>query len=288
MRDSRSSSHASGRVESLLDAARHALRDVPRFDREREEELVEAILSRTTRSTPRNRGARTWWISFAAALLVTSAGALVVASRGTRDLPARVAAALPPAAGPGALAPLEHGEPAGKARASENPLAFAREELVATASAEGRPKPGVDGDAPLELRLLEARAKGLRERRWDPWLREVALTDLDTLSLALWCEVELDRYVLSGSRPPGWNRAVEILERDLARPETPEEGSRLLNHALERAREYGLTDGVAVARLDAGAPLWNGQWFDDLDAAGREAGIAENGVWRAWVDWRGR
>jgi hypothetical protein len=145
----------------------------------------------------------------------------------------------------------------------------------------------VGPDAPLELRLLEARARGLRERRWDPWLREIALSDLDTLSLALWCEVELDRYVLSGSRPPAWKQAVQILERDLARPENPE-GSRLLTHALDRAREYGLADGVTVARLEPDARLWSEKWFDDLDAAGREAGIAENGVWRAWVDWRGR
>jgi len=57
---------------------------------------------------------------------------------------------------------------------------------------------------------------------------------------------------------------------------------------MGRARDYGLTEEVAVARLERDAPLWSGQWFDDLDAAGREAGIAENGVWRAWVDWRGR
>ena len=142
-------------------------------------------------------------------------------------------------------------------------------------------------DAPLELRLLEARARGLRERRWDPWLREVALSELGTLALALWCEVELDRYVLSGSRTPAWKQAVRIAERDLARGAAPAAGSKLLNHALERAREYGLREGVTVARLEPDAALWSERWFDDLDAAGREAGVAENGVWRAWVDWRG-
>ena len=48
------------------------------------------------------------------------------------------------------------------------------------------------------------------------------------------------------------------------------------------------TEDVTVARLDPARPPWTGQWFDDLDAAGREAGIAESGTWRAWVDWRGQ
>ena len=281
MRHPWSPSHAGEPVERLLAAARRALRDVPRFGQRRERELVETILSRTTRASVRH--SRAWWISFAAAALVASAATLTFVARGGRNSTAVAAATPPPEVGAEPIGALET---AGRA----NPLDSAREELVATASAAARTPPVADvgRDAPLGLRLLEARAKGLRERRWDPWLREVALPDLDALSLALWCEVELDRYVLSGSRPPAWNRAVEILERDLDRPETPKEGSRMLSHALDRAREYGLADGIQVARLEPDAPLWNETWFDDLDAAGREAGIAENGVWRAWVDWRGR
>jgi len=273
-----------------LAAARGELRDLPDFGPEREQELIGRILSRTTRAPARARRRRGPWISLAAAAVVACAGAVLLFVRGAYGPGPQLAARL---ASPGEApaAPVE-------ARAEvgfRDALARAREELVASAAAARKANAGVEAagvgtyaDAPLELRLLEARAKGLRERRWDPWLREISLSDLGTLSLALWCEVQLDRYLLDGSRPPAWRRAVDILRRDLARPETPRESSKLLAHALERARDYGLTEDVTVARLDPARPPWTGQWFDDLDAAGREAGIAESGTWRAWVDWRGQ
>lgn len=285
MHDPRDPSRASAeRVRHLLESARADLRDIPHFGPAREEELVERILSRTTRSLPARRSR--WqpaWMSFAAA--AASAAAVLLISRQPLDTaPALAATAASPVETP--AIPVEGRADGGYPAV----LARAREELAASASAarKANTEQVVGADAPLELRLLEARAKGLRERRWDPWLREIQLSDLGTLSLALWCEVQLDRYLLDGSRPPAWKHAVGILQHDLAQPEAPKESSRLLARALERARDYGLTADVTVARLDASDPLWNGQWFDDLAAAGREAGIAETGMWRAWVDWRGR
>ncbi len=277
-------------VRHLLDAARADLRAVPDFGRAREQELVELVLSRTTRSRPVRGRWRSASISLAAAVLLTSSAALLYSARAAHA-PALVLAEL---ASP-VVAPLLIAKESRAAGAPRDVLALARDELVTAASAARQTRTGVEAggveenvDAPLEVRLLEARAKGLRERRWEPWLREIPLSDLGTLSLALWCEVQLDRYLLDGARPPAWKRAVEILQRDLARPEIPRESSKLLAHALERARDYGLTEDVEVARLDPARPPWTGQWFDDLDAAGREAGVADSGMWRAWVDWRGQ
>lgn len=273
-----------GPVRDLFAAARGELREVPGFGPERERELIGRILARTTRAPARASGRRGPWTSLAAAALLASAGAALLFFRPAHG-PATELAVVPAQSGQAPVAP--------EARAElgfRDALALAREELVSSAAAARKSNAGADAgaDARLELRLLEARAKGLRERRWDPWLREVSLSDLGTLSLALWCEVQLDRYVLDGSRPPGWKRAVDILRRDLARQETPPQSSKLLAHALARARDYGLTGDVEVARLDPARPPWSGEWFDDLDAAGREAGIAQSGTWRAWVDWRGQ
>lgn len=267
-------------LQPLLAATRRELRDLPGFGREREEALVGRVLSATTGARPVRRSRRAWWLGFAAAVLLASAGALAWSTRGAATPGAELALA-----GVGEVpVPAER-----SALALEDVLAAARAELAASASAAPRTRAAgaVSADAPLELRLLEARARGLRERRWDPWLREVPLSEAGTLSLALWCDVQLDRYVLSGDRPPAWKQAVGILRRDLERPAT-QESSKLLAHALERARDYGLTDGVEVARLEPVRHLWSETWFDDLDAAGHEAGVAENGVWRAWVDWRGQ
>ena len=67
-------------------------------------------------------------------------------------------------------------------------------------------------------------------------------------------------------------------------------GTKVAGRVTELPMDLGsrLQRGQVVARLDPTEPPWSGQWFDDLDAARREAGIAETGMWRAWADWRGR
>src|SRR5262245_20523942 len=273
-------------MRALLAATRRELRALPGSGPERERELVEHILAATTRSRVPAARRRVLRISLAAA-----AAALVAWSY----LALRTSVSVHPAAEEAlALAravPASAPAPAVRPAAVADVLAVARAELAAAASGAPRTRTAtVSADAPLELRLLEARARGLRERRWDPWLREVPLTDAGTLSLALWCEVQLDRYVLSGARPPAWKTAMRILEQGLAAPadgRVQPESARLLARALARAREYGWTESRGAQRPPADARLWTREWFDDLEAAGREAGLADSRAWRAWIDWRG-
>lgn len=271
-------------LETRLERAQTAFRDVPGFDRARERALVERILASTeaARKRARFRGPR--WLPVAAAAAALVACALALAHR----LPALLGA--PDAAPTVTVVRVADLRPEG---GLAEVLALARAELATTASA------GVEArrlaaervsDAPLELRLLEARAKGLRERRWEPWLTEVPLAEVGPLALALWCEIQLDRFALTGARPPAWSKALDILEHGLARDAddaAAPEASRLLAHALGRARDYGWDGRAPAAGADAAKPLWTRQWFSDLEAAGRSAGLAETGPWRAWVEWRG-
>jgi hypothetical protein len=266
-------------LEARLAKVQGELAAAPGWDPAREPALVERILAETTRALP-PLDARPWWLSFGAAAVLAGSGALALwlAGHGGATEPgARSTAKLDTA-----LLDLDTARHA--TDAGPEGFAAAREESETTASDGACVAGPVDADARLEVRLLEARAKGLREQRWAPWVREVSPSELGSLALALWCEVQLDRYALSGERPPAWKHVVEILHVTLDRPETPRESSKLLAHALDRSRDYGLTGEVTVARLDTPGPLWTGEWFDDLAAAGREAGVAESGLWRTWVD----
>jgi len=280
-------------LERHLARSRAELASAPGWSAAHERALVERVLERTTRA-PRPARARARWLAAAVATAAATSAAAWLAVSALRE---RAHDAWPSAGPAFPTAPFQVADlrPDGALR---DVLALARAELATTAAA-ARPEslapaslaPEASGlEAPLALRLLEARAKGLRERRWEPWLMELSLPDLDPLTLALWCEVELDRFVLTGERPPAWRRAADILARALEHADHAKESTTLLAHALARARGYGLTPAAeiqvaAVARTDA---LWTGEWFNELEAAGREAGLADSGQWRAWVAWRGR
>ena len=270
-------------LEHALRSAREELGASTGSTPERERRFVERVLAGTTRAAPTRRsGAR--WTAAAALVVALGAGTWLVRRDAQREDALRVAAA--PSA---ALADPTDGAAASVIGASMDALlASARLQLASSAHGGARTAPlPLEADAPLELKLLEARARGLRERRWDGWLRELPLAELSPMAQALWLEVELDRFVLTGSRAPGWSRALAILERDAPSGTDGTEGSRLLTSALERARSYGLAEGdVLVARAAPDTP-WQPQWFDDLAVAGREAGLGDARILRAWVDWRG-
>jgi len=272
------------RLERALRRAGDGLRASSGPSPEREQVFVERVLTATTRA-PHRRLARA--LRIAAAVLLLGAGAVLWTLQRERGEPRAlgidVASHAPADSG---STPLVAAAP--PVAAFADVLAAARSQLAERAQgAAGAAAPErLSADAPLELKLLEARARGLRERRWDGWLRELSLADLSPMAQALWLDVELDRFVLTGSRPPGWGQALAILERN-TQGEPADEGARLLERALGRARAYGLADGsVLVARADP-AELFAPQWFDDLAVAGREAGLGDARILRAWVDWRG-
>jgi hypothetical protein len=272
--------------EEHLARTHRELHELPEWSRQREQALVTRILAQTTRAAPLRRrpSVLVRALPYAAAVLVAGLSLLVFARAAGTTAVITTAPSTPKTTAEVRVADLR---PEGGV---QEVLTLAHEQLASTAAAARDHRLGsqLDSDAPLEARLLEARAKGLRERRWEPWLEEIPLADLGTLSLALWFEVELDRYVLSGERPPAWKKAVDILKRDLASARAGRENERLLAHALERAGDYGLTDGGTPVRVAQADALWTGEWFSDLESAGREAGLSESGVWRAWIDWRGR
>lgn len=268
--------------ERRLARARRSLRDAG-LSPAREERLVQRVLAATTRRpAPRTSLPRALLPYLAAACVLVLLGGL--AARSGRVAPPReTLAAAAPAEHPLEAAALDLG----------GILAQARDQLASSASARSRhAAPDAPAAARIELRLLEARAKGLRERRWDAWLRTLSLSDLGPLAQALWCEVQLDRYVLTGDLPPAWDRALAILEKGAQAAPGRVESSKLLAQALARAHTYGVAHGLGSARPGPrGRPreeLWTSAWFDQLASAGREAGLADAATWRDWVDWRGR
>jgi len=272
------------KLERALGEARKEWSALPGWGAEREHALVARVLEQTTRKTPRSwRWPRQAGIAAASMLLITSAllalrAKATTASLEVVELPARERADANVLGA--ALRPLTMGERLTRARADLATAASAAH----GARQEWQPP---SESSPIEVRLLEARAHGLRERRWAPWLWEVSVASLHPLALALWCEIELDRYVLGGDRPPAWAQAVNILERSIRRA-GPGQEAKLLTHALERATAYGLVGGERVASSRSPGELWTPEWFADLEEAGRVAGLVDTRPWRDWVSWRGR
>ena len=124
-------------------------------------------------------------------------------------------------------------------------------------------------DAPLEIRLLLERSRGLGDHGVEGevslWVEEGAgLESADDGQTALWAEVLLDGYCLRGEQPPALSRALNRL----ARSEASGKGEALGAAALGRARSYGLWESVEGADGPPAprAPLpLEGPWLDALE-----------------------
>ena len=290
-------------IEARLGRTVDELRDVEGWSKAAERSLVQRVLASTTRTgttsvaNGRSRLLRdAHVIGLVAACAAVFLGVLVVVARKghDRDGDARQIA-IDDGVRSSPVAPRSSDAdtvlPEAVSADVASVLSRARSQLVATGDSTSRAcrtGPIVEPAAPIELRLLQARAKGLREHRWEPWLKEVQLSELGTLALALWCETQLDRYALTGEVPPAWDRALAILDERREEEVVAPQSKRLLTSAVDRARRYGLSAEHEEAPLLASlSSLWTEDWFEDLAGAGVEVGLADEPLWRAWVVWKG-
>lgn len=164
--------------------------------------------------------------------------------------------------------------------------ALARTRYLLTERGPSAPLSELPPGAPRELVLLAARAHCLRTR--SPVVGaapEEHTPEPSQLALALWVEAELDRLALgvatSSALPSACSRLVELSSDARLAGRAPGT-SALLKAALARAVALGLVDGPPPPSAPA---LLSPEWFAALAAAGREAGIAEEPLWRAWLAW---
>jgi len=139
-----------------------------------------------------------------------------------------------------------------------------------------------DAAAPLALRLLDARARfaaSLDAEAWPAWLDDAAWEQgTDALTQALYAELLLDRYALHGDRAPRFHSALERLRHAAAAaPDGP--ARRLAEHALARARGYGVAAGSPG---DPDLDPIDAAWRADLAEALAE--LADDPRARGWLD----
>jgi hypothetical protein len=137
--------------------------------------------------------------------------------------------------------------------------------------------------APVEVRLLAARARQMRLRA--PQALELDARELSSLGLALWLEFQADRVSLGAASDPLVEPLSERLRRTRAElaPEARASGiGAVLGAAERRSRELGWLDGPA---LD-GPEYLSRAWFEALARAGEESGLGAEPLWRAWAAWR--
>ena len=145
------------------------------------------------------------------------------------------------------------------------------------------------GEAPLELRasepdgrlerkLLWERSRLLAERFESDWLDDEQLWEgASPLSRAIWAGVLLDRYVLTGERPPLLARALNDLSLG--------DGGPLVALTLDRARALGVWR-IEGAFEFGSAPLpLSTRWWSALESELEAAGLAEDPVVLAFRGW---
>lgn len=166
-----------------------------------------------------------------------------------------------------------------EARANER----ARERFLLIHAGPSAPPCALEPAAPVEVALLAERARSLRTRSFDQPVRE--WSSLRPLGLALWLDLESDRLVLTGQATPALAVAAAQAQALASGEDAAAAGTRaLLRSAASRATRLGLTDSGPTE----GHELLSPAWFEALERAGTEAGLAELDVWKAWLAWRGR
>jgi hypothetical protein len=153
----------------------------------------------------------------------------------------------------------------------ENRLRRARYLL---APAHGRvPAPAAEApgaDAPLALRLLDARARTLGGQPWPAWLDDAAWEHGhggDLTAAALYAELLLDRYARQGDRAPRFHPALAHLaarERSAEADGAPAAVRRLAAAALARAASYGLFEEATATAEDPLGAAWRADLADAL------------------------
>ncbi len=242
----------------FLELSKRSLEDTSDWSAEREQALVERVLTRTTREDLSVRGELRLVGRFlrdrlrsSAALRILAASVLlhlcIVPVLGMlawkeRTAPrTRIEFELPRTDEDAAFAdPVEdEADPARTVRhtALEHENARRRARWV-LATSSGPPIPTNDGS--LESKLLAARSRYLAERAWTPWLDERATwQDGTTLARVLLAELLLDRFLFEAVRSPELDPLLYRLERDGPPPGAL---ARLRTATLERARSEGLLD----------------------------------------------
>ncbi len=172
----------------------------------------------------------------------------------------------------------------------------ARERFVLLARGAQAPRfesaPESTSDATRGPELLAARAALLRAGAdaEDADAVPVSAEPSDALGLALWCELELDRLVLTGRSSEGLGPACQRLAhlaQDSALEARAPGSAALVRAALGRARGLGLlewlAEGDASDAPDEPVELLTPAWFAALERAGRESGLGHTAAWAAWL-----
>jgi len=259
----------------------------------REGRLVGRILARTTREDLSWRGDWELWRRFLAERLTSSNALRWVAASlfvhllalpffGTellrsRKEPVAIQIELPavPEEEPVEFLPaLPRWDPADGPSPSQIENALRRGRYLLSRLPAVSPPPGPElEDAPLELRLLAERARGLgvggADGELSPWVRETERLDsADPLQLALWAEVLLDAHCLRGDQAP----ALAFVLSRLYRLESEGMSTGAARRALSRGRSYGLWESDGGFDPAAAPDPFSEREVDDLRAELRRRG----------------
>ena len=291
-------------LESLLDRSRRAARAWPRPDAERERALVDGILDRTTRDVSW-RGDLRLVVGFVRERVAESALIKVVAASLVLHLLAGTGLALlrigqpqrPPVVLtielPEPIRPEPVEEPAELDPASVESRALARTAwdasfLLARARYQLLHRPGplpsaqVPGpQAPLEIRLLDARSRYLHGQGWQDWLDAPETVEgAQGAALGILGELVLDRFARDGERAPGLHRVL-LRVADSARDEGP--ARDLLVAVAGRALGYGVLEvGHEGLELEPRLDPVDADWASRLERAlGPE--LASEPAVQGWV-----
>jgi hypothetical protein len=158
-----------------------------------------------------------------------------------------------------------------------------RERFVLSRCAPRAPRVAAESLSRPEVRLLAQRGARLAGAQSTEF--ELGWEDLEPLALALWLELQCDGHVLGSGEPRALGPAAAraALEAELIEGERPATAA-LVRMAVSRVARLGLVDSAGLEDAELLSP----PWFELLDAAAGEQGLATDGVWRAWLDWNGK
>ncbi len=168
----------------------------------------------------------------------------------------------------------------------------ARQRFVLLARGAQAPRleiaPGSPSEATRGPELLAARAALLRAGAdGDADAVPVTAEPADALGLALWCELELDRLVLTGRSSERLGPAclrLAHLAQDSALVAHAPGSAALVRAALGRALGLGLLERLAEGDAsEEPVELLTPAWFAALERAGRESGLGHTAAWAAWL-----
>lgn len=278
--------------ELELDVAE--LRELVELDEQRDAGGVDRLAQRVLDATTRQRAPHgAPWLKVAAAITVVCLGAWALDAwkHSSGSTPEHtVASHAPSPAQP--TAAIDADTPCSNERVLRSaPTRDAGTQALRTAAV-----PNIDGAAPSNhlARLLWARSRQIRGENLPSELEGFVPWEQPTREeLALWIELALDRWALTGQCPQRLDEATDLLLREPDRTL-----SRLELYALDRAARYGaLDDGeldevralesttakaTPTARAQATRPLGSA-WFDALRDAAASTDSEDEPVVRAWL-----